>query len=45
MEYRNYDVLKYAELKDECKRRGLSAGGKKADLVTRLQVWLWEVLS
>ena len=33
----NWESLTVAQLKEECKSRGLSVGGKKADLVARLE--------
>ena len=33
----NWESLTVAQLKEECKRRGLSVGGKKADLVSRIE--------
>ena len=33
----NWESLTVAQLKEECKSRGLSVGGKKADLVSRIE--------
>ena len=33
----NWDSLTVAQLKEECKKRGLASGGKKAELVARLE--------
>ena len=33
----NWDSLHVAQLKEECKKRGLASGGKKAELVARLE--------
>ena len=33
----NWESLTVSQLKDECKSRGLSVGGKKADLVSRIE--------
>ena len=33
----NWDSLSVAQLKEECKKRGLASGGKKAELVARLE--------
>ena len=33
----NWESLTVAQLKEECKSRGLSVGGKKGDLVARLE--------
>lgn len=33
----DFSKLKVAELREECKKRGLDSSGKKSDLVSRLE--------